>query len=147
MEMRNVILWLTSIILTPFFYSLAGKTSNPALLGLFLTLAGICVFLSNYYYRMMYKALDYEKGYKHGVIDACEKQKTQLSDLQAKYDELNDFTTNQAMKLLKENEELKAQVEEQRCKNAYVTSDKYSNVVPCYTVYNCKNCSRKVSAE
>lgn len=47
----------------------------------------------------------------------------------------------------KENEELKAQLEKPRCENAYLTIDKCHALVPCYTVYNCRNCFRREPAE
>ncbi len=45
--------------------------------------------------------------------------------------------------LEKENAELKAQIEKLKCGHSYVVSDDHSNSVPCYTVYECKYCSKR----
>lgn len=77
MEIRNIVLWLTSLLLAPVFYSLAHEAGIPLYAyGIFISLGGLCMALSNVFYRLMYKPIDYEKGYIHGYYEGrLEKRK------------------------------------------------------------------------
>lgn len=76
-------------------------------------------------------------------IENLEKENAKLKRDNKLSEEIIIGEQQEINELKKEIEKLKAQVAKQRCKNAYVVSDKNSAAVLCYTVYSCNNCPRR----
>ena len=83
-------------------------------------------------------------------------KKEKLNDLKNRISfALKDATLQQGFEIIckriaeleKENAEQKAQIKKMCCKNIYHVSDKNSNAVPCYTFYNCRNCTQRKKTE
>lgn len=68
----------------------------------------------------------WERGNPIGELE------TEISELKKDKERLDNTNNEQTAVIL----ELQAQIEKMCCKNIYPVSDKNSNAVPCYTIYN-----------
>lgn len=92
----------------------------------------------------------FKDGYKIGLAEGRKETTEKFSALEKENEELK----AQVEQLSNDNYVLKTsfitqreQIEKMKCKNAFYCSDKNSNAIPCYNVYLCRYCPRKEKAE
>lgn len=83
------------------------------------------------------------------TVDWCKLEVEQLEKENTELKEQNELLAKRITELQADKGRLVDEVNEKHkcCKNIYAASDKNSNSVPCYTIYNCRNRHRKELAD